>query len=116
MQTLVGGDRVTSATERSAWKALRSHHEEIRDLHLRDLFASDPSRGERFTAEGGVSTSTIRRIVLPIERSNSSFNWQKNPACDLVSMQCIEATKSTSQKIERLYTSLCGLLGCFHHC
>src|SRR3954447_14746152 len=51
MQTLVGGDRVTSATERSAWKALRTHYEEVRNLHLRDLFASDANRGERFTAE-----------------------------------------------------------------
>src|SRR4051794_3598010 len=51
MQTLVGGDRVTSATERDAWKALRTHYEEIRQLHLRDLFASDSNRGKRFTAE-----------------------------------------------------------------
>src|SRR3954465_9219422 len=51
MQTLVGGDRVTPATERNAWKALRTHYEEIHDLHLRDLFASDSNRGERFAAE-----------------------------------------------------------------
>src|SRR5262249_21557463 len=30
----------------------RRHHDEIRDVHLRDLFARDPSRGERLTAEG----------------------------------------------------------------
>src|SRR5436305_12170592 len=51
MQTPVGGNHVTPATDLSAWKALRAHYEEIRDLHLRDLFASDPKRGERFTAE-----------------------------------------------------------------
>src|SRR3954451_21148048 len=51
MQTLVGGDRVTPATERNAWKALRTHYEEIHDLHLRDLFASDSNRGKRFAAE-----------------------------------------------------------------
>lgn len=28
------------------------HHEELRDLHLRDLFAEDPERGERLVAEG----------------------------------------------------------------
>src|SRR3954447_25180083 len=51
MQTLVGGDRVTPATERNAWKALRTHYEEIHDLHLRDLFASDSNRGKRLAAE-----------------------------------------------------------------
>ncbi len=35
-----------------AWKALEGHYQNIRDSHLRDLFASDPKRGERFTAEG----------------------------------------------------------------
>ncbi|HVN59617.1 MAG TPA: glucose-6-phosphate isomerase [Gaiellaceae bacterium] len=35
-----------------AWEALERHFEEIRDVHLRDLFASDPSRGERLAAEG----------------------------------------------------------------
>src|SRR5918994_3193195 len=38
--------------ERDAWKALEAHHGEIRDRHLRDLFAEDPARGERLTAEG----------------------------------------------------------------
>ncbi len=33
-----------------AWAALRSHHEEIKDRHLRDLFAADPQRGERLVA------------------------------------------------------------------
>jgi glucose-6-phosphate isomerase len=35
-----------------AWDALRRHHEAIRDVHLRALFADDPERGDRFTAEG----------------------------------------------------------------
>jgi len=38
--------------DRPAWSALEKHHGEIRDLHLRDLFADDPERGERLTAEG----------------------------------------------------------------
>ena len=38
-------------TERPAWKALAAHHQKIRDLHLRKLFADDPKRGERMTAE-----------------------------------------------------------------
>jgi glucose-6-phosphate isomerase len=38
--------------ERPAWTALGSHYEAIRDVHMRDLFAQDPERGERFSAEG----------------------------------------------------------------
>ena len=42
----------TPLRERSAWKALEKHHAEIESRHLRDLFAEDPSRGERLTVEG----------------------------------------------------------------
>jgi glucose-6-phosphate isomerase len=38
-------------TERPAWKALVAHHQKIRELHLRKLFADDPKRGERMTVE-----------------------------------------------------------------
>jgi glucose-6-phosphate isomerase len=37
--------------ERPSWKALEQHHAEIAGRHLRDLFAEDPARGERLTAE-----------------------------------------------------------------
>ena len=37
--------------ERPAWKALVAHHQKIRDLHLRKLFADDPTRGNRMTGE-----------------------------------------------------------------
>src|SRR5208337_1579526 len=38
-------------TGRPAWKALAAHHQKIGALHLRKLFADDPERGERMTAE-----------------------------------------------------------------
>ena len=38
-------------TQRPAWQALELHHEKIRGLHLRTLFAEDAGRGERMTAE-----------------------------------------------------------------
>jgi glucose-6-phosphate isomerase len=40
-------------TQRTAWKALAAHYEEIRDRHLRQLFEDDPGRGERMAAEAG---------------------------------------------------------------
>src|SRR5262245_5183998 len=38
-------------TGRPAWKDLTAHYERIRPQHLRALFAADPTRGERLTAE-----------------------------------------------------------------
>jgi glucose-6-phosphate isomerase len=38
-------------TQRKAWKALQTHYKRVRGLHLRNLFADDPGRGERMTAE-----------------------------------------------------------------
>jgi glucose-6-phosphate isomerase len=42
---------IAPLTERQAWKALEAHYTSIRELHLRKLFADDPKRGERMTAE-----------------------------------------------------------------
>src|SRR6478752_2945451 len=43
--------RMLPLTACPAWKALGAHHEKIRGLHLRTLFADDATRGERLTAE-----------------------------------------------------------------
>jgi len=45
------GTQAQALTKRPAWKALIEHHQRIRNVHLRELFASDPQRGERLTAE-----------------------------------------------------------------
>ena len=39
-------------TRRPEWTALAEHYAKIKDVHLRTLFAEDPRRGERLTAEG----------------------------------------------------------------
>jgi glucose-6-phosphate isomerase len=44
-------DTKASLTARPAWKALVAHHEQMRGMHLRKLFADDPKRGERLTVE-----------------------------------------------------------------
>jgi glucose-6-phosphate isomerase len=43
--------KATPLTQLSAWKALESHYQQIKDVHLRQLFADDAKRGERLTAE-----------------------------------------------------------------
>jgi glucose-6-phosphate isomerase len=40
-----------SVTQSPAWQALAAHSADMRDVHLRQLFADDPGRGERLVAE-----------------------------------------------------------------
>src|SRR5579871_2292518 len=42
---------MTPLTQRPAWKALEEHFAKMRDAHLRDLFAQDSKRGERYALE-----------------------------------------------------------------
>jgi glucose-6-phosphate isomerase len=63
----------TPLPERKAWQALRRHHAEIAGVHLRELFADDPGRGERMSAEAAglyldysknrVTDETMRLLV-----------------------------------------------------
>jgi len=39
------------AIKQSAWKALMSHYKAVSKLHLRQLFADDPKRGQRMALE-----------------------------------------------------------------
>ena len=38
-------------TDLPAWKALEAHYQQIREVHLRQLFAEDPQRGERLALD-----------------------------------------------------------------
>jgi glucose-6-phosphate isomerase len=55
MATQVGtgtkSERIEPLATRKAWKALHTHYEKVRQFHLRTLFAEDPTRGTRLTAE-----------------------------------------------------------------
>ena len=74
METVVG-----TLTGRPAWKELTNHLQEIRAVHLRQLFADDPGRGERYTAEAAgiyldysknrITNRTIELLLQPAEQS-----------------------------------------------
>jgi glucose-6-phosphate isomerase len=40
------------ATKQSAWKALTAHYKSVSKVHLRQLFADDPKRGQRMAVDG----------------------------------------------------------------
>jgi glucose-6-phosphate isomerase len=63
----------------AAWKALEAHQREIASLHLRELFAKDPGRGERLAADAvglyldysknRVTDETLRLLLRLAEES-----------------------------------------------
>src|SRR5580704_17473769 len=67
-------------TERKAWKALGEHYKNVEKLHLRNLFADDPTRGERLTLEAvgifldysknRITDETITLLLELAEESN----------------------------------------------
>ena len=68
---------MTALTDTPSWRALTAHHARIKDLHLRTLFADDPGRAERFSAEGAglfldysknrITDETLRLLLLLAE-------------------------------------------------
>ena len=71
--------QVVPLGERAAWKALQVHFQQIGSKHLRDFFAEDPARGERFTAEADgifldfsknrINDETLKLLVQLAEES-----------------------------------------------
>ncbi|MBW7881031.1 MAG: glucose-6-phosphate isomerase [Caldilineaceae bacterium] len=65
-----------------AWQALARHYHQVKDMHLRQLFAADAERGERMVAEGAglfldyskhrVTGETIDLLIKLAEASNLS--------------------------------------------
>ena len=65
--------------KQTAWKVLENHYKRVRHLHLRDLFAGDPTRGERMATEGvginldysknRITDQTVKLLVQLAEQS-----------------------------------------------
>jgi len=68
-----------SLSERPQWRSLARHRGQVERLHLRELFAADPSRGERLVAEAAglyldysknrITDETIRLLMQLAEES-----------------------------------------------
>src|SRR6516164_835819 len=71
--------RAGSTSRQGAWRALEDHYGTMRRRHLRDLFADDPTRGERMTAEAAgvyldysknrIDDETLKLLVELAEQS-----------------------------------------------
>ena len=100
--------------ERKAWQALEHHHAEIGDRTLREIFAADPGRGERLTAEAEgiyldysknrVTDETMRLLIELAEESavpqrrdamfaGEHINVSENRAVLHVALRMPEGTK-----------------------
>jgi len=70
---------ISPLRERPAFEALASHHSKMAGRHLRELFAEDPTRGERLCAEAAglyldysknrITDETVRLLVQLAEQS-----------------------------------------------
>src|SRR5437879_5421085 len=66
-------------TRRPAWKSLIAEHKKVQKKHPRELFAKDPKRGERLTAQGAglfldysknrVTDKTLKLLIQLAEQS-----------------------------------------------
>jgi glucose-6-phosphate isomerase len=58
----------SQASELSAWKTLQDHYLTVKTLHLKDLFAKDPQRAEKFS----------RTFENPTDGNEIFFDFSKN--------------------------------------
>jgi len=80
MEALAERPSISPTVTRPAWKALEAHYKKVRKLHLRRLFAGDPARGARMTAESAgiyldysknrITDETMKLLVQLAEESD----------------------------------------------
>src|SRR5258706_13092212 len=77
-------------TASPAWTALQRHYEEMRDVHMRDLFAQDPQRFTRFSL-------TFDDIL---------FDYSKNRITDKTMTLLLDLAKQQglAQRIEAMFS------------
>ncbi|HEX4054461.1 MAG TPA: glucose-6-phosphate isomerase [Tepidisphaeraceae bacterium] len=76
---------MSTLTQSNPWKALESHHQQVSSLHMRDLFAADPKRFEKFSLRFGdilldfsknrINDETVR-LLLDLARYAKIEQWR----------------------------------------
>ena len=67
---------MSTLTQSPAWAALAEHFARIAPLHMRDMFAQDPSRYEKFSLRSTTSCWITPRIASPTRRSCCCSTWR----------------------------------------
>ena len=84
--------------ERQVWKSLAAHYQKVREMHLREIFADDPERGERMTAEAVGIYLDYSKNRITDETLKLLLQLAESPDCANGSTPCFGARRSTSQK------------------
>jgi len=75
---------VSELTQTAAWKKLAAHAEEMKKVHMRDLFADDPQRFDKFSLHFGdtlvdysknILTEETRDLLLDLARERDVKGW-----------------------------------------
>ena len=85
-------------TERPAWKAFGAHHQHVRGLHLRRLFADDPGRGERMTAQAAGIFLDYSKNLVTDETLKLLLQLAEESGLRAGSTRCSRARRSTSRR------------------
>ena len=76
---------MSGLTQSPAWQALARHHDELDGVHVRDLFARDPQRFQRFSIEMGALlldyskhrvTGETMKLLFDLARQARVFEWR----------------------------------------
>ena len=71
-------------TQSPAWQALQSHHEKLRHVHMRELFADDPQRYARFSCtfndvlldySKNIATAETMALLMDLARQADIRGW-----------------------------------------
>ena len=101
----------TKLQKRPAWSALSAHYDKLAPLHLRELFAKDPGRGERLTLEAAgifldYSKNRVTDETLALLEKLADESELRGQIDAMFGV-----TRSTSPRTARRCTSRCGHRG-----
>lgn len=71
---------MSNLTESPAWQALQQHFEQVKDVHMRDLFEQDSERFTKFSSKIDDILLDFSKTGLLMRRTACWSNWPKSVA------------------------------------
>ena len=98
-----------SITQTQEWQALARHADEMRDVHLRELFAADAdARRDATPSRPPTCSPTTPSSGSPTRRCACCSRSPSGPGCASASTRCSPASRSTPPRTAPCCTSPCG--------